>query len=114
MQEYHRAGSRYGSSLYDQGWCRSHSRFLTRRIAIVERGPLKGREQEWNLSRKELAELVEQGLLTASDADECVASEFNPVRAGFYGGRDVWTENVLNIGVRPDRIIAKVAHCTAE
>ena len=79
----------------------------------MERGPLKGRDQEWNLSRKELAELVAEGLLSSSQADECVASEFNPVRAGFYGGDDIWTENVLNIGVRPDRIIAKVrcGHC---
>ena len=28
------------------------------RVAVVERGPLKGREQEWNISRKELIELV--------------------------------------------------------
>lgn len=27
-------------------------------VAVVERGPLKGREQEWNISRKELNELV--------------------------------------------------------
>ena len=51
---------------------------------------------------------MEQGLLTGAEANQCVASEFNPVRAGFYGGHDVWTQNVLNIGVRPDRIIAKV------
>lgn len=74
----------------------------------MERGPLKGRDQEWNLSRKELGELVHEGLLSASEADECVTSEFNPVRAGFYSGQDVWTENVLNIGVRPDKIIARV------
>ena len=28
------------------------------RVAIVERGPLRGRAQEWNISRKELYELV--------------------------------------------------------
>ena len=28
------------------------------RVGVVERGPLRGREQEWNLSRKELYELV--------------------------------------------------------
>ena len=28
------------------------------RVAVVERGPLKGRDQEWNISRKELNELV--------------------------------------------------------
>ena len=28
------------------------------RVAVVERGPLQGRAQEWNISRKELSELV--------------------------------------------------------
>ena len=77
-------------------------------MAVVERGPLKGRDQEWNLSQKELNELTEQGLLSSSEAKECVTSTFNPVRAGFCGGADVWTQDVLNIGVRPDRIIEKV------
>ena len=121
---------------------------------MVERGPLKGREQEWNISRKELAELVcpirpacipacdghgkvsnalkekqphrqagprygytwnckvamqvEEGVLTREEAEECIGIEFNPVRAGFHGGQDVWTRDVLNLGVRPDKAIAKV------
>jgi lycopene cyclase CruP len=29
------------------------------RVAVVERGKLAGRTQEWNISRKELLELVE-------------------------------------------------------
>ncbi len=29
------------------------------RVAVVERGPLQGRAQEWNISRKELGELVQ-------------------------------------------------------
>ena len=45
--------------------------------------------------------------MTAEEAEECVSSEFNPVRAGFHGSEDVWTTDVLNLGVRPDRIIAK-------
>ena len=28
------------------------------KVAVLERGPLKGRRQEWNISRKELHELV--------------------------------------------------------
>lgn len=28
------------------------------RVAVVERGPLRGRAQEWNISRKEIDELV--------------------------------------------------------
>ena len=51
---------------------------------------------------------VEEGLLTREEAEECIGIEFNPVRAGFHGGQDVWTRDVLNLGVRPDRAIAKV------
>lgn len=32
-------------------------------VVLLERGPLRGREQEWNLSRKELHELAEVSLL---------------------------------------------------
>ena len=53
------------------------------RVALLERGPLKGRAQEWNISRKELAEVVATGVLTAAEVKECIAMEFNPVRVGF-------------------------------
>jgi lycopene cyclase CruP len=32
------------------------------KVCVVERGPLKGRAQEWNISRKELQELVVSAL----------------------------------------------------
>jgi len=87
------------------------------RVAVVERGPLKGRAQEWNVSRKEVLELVEAGLLEEREVDEVIAKEFNPVRVGFYSGvgpdgkpqsKDVWTRDVLNCGVRPDLLIARM------
>ncbi len=31
------------------------------RVAVVERGPLAGRAQEWNISKKEMEELVRTG-----------------------------------------------------
>ena len=46
-------------------------------------------------------------MATAEEAEECISSEFNPVRAGFLGSPDVWTRDALNLGVRPDCIIAK-------
>lgn len=49
-------------------------------VAVVERGPLVGRQQEWNISRAELGVLVQQGLLSAEEAEACVSVEFNPVR----------------------------------
>jgi lycopene cyclase CruP len=51
---------------------------------------------------------VECGVVSETEAEACIGIEFNPVRAGFAGGRDVWTRDVLNLGVRPDRIIATV------
>ena len=57
---------------------------------------------------------AEQGILGEAELQECVTSRFNPIRAGFHGHKDVWTRDVLNLGVRPDRLIAKVgARCTA-
>ncbi len=52
---------------------------------------------------------VEQGLVTREEAEECITSEFNPVRAGFHGGTEVWVRDILNIGVRPEILIAKVS-----
>lgn len=78
------------------------------RVLVVERGVLRGRSQEWNISRKELEELVELGLLTASECESVVRQEFNPVRVGFHGGGDVWTRDVLNLGVSPEALIATV------
>eukprot|EP00877_Chromochloris_zofingiensis_P003085 jgi/Chrzof1/12778/Cz07g07080.t1_CRUP[v5.2] len=78
------------------------------RVGVIERGPLRGRAQEWNISRKEMEELVELGLLSATEAEECIAMEFNPVRVGFHGGDDVWTRDVLNLGVKPDTLIQKM------
>lgn len=39
------------------------------------------RAQEWNVSRKELEELVALGVVSGEEAEEVVAVEFNPVRA---------------------------------
>jgi flavin-dependent dehydrogenase len=76
------------------------------KVAVVERGPLKGRSQEWNISRNELAELVDAGALSSEDAEASISIEFNPVRAAFHGYKDVWTRDVLNLGVSPEKLIA--------
>lgn len=47
-------------------------------------------------------------MLTEAEVQECISIEFNPVRAGFHGSQDVWTRDVLNLGVRPDRLVDKV------
>ncbi len=57
---------------------------------------------------------MEEGLLTVDEAEECIGVEFNPVRVGFHGGTQVWTRDVLNVGVQPDKLIAKVGDAAAE
>ena len=52
-------------------------------MCVIEAGRLLGREQEWNISMKELLELVEMGVLTREDIDKAVKTEFPGCRAGF-------------------------------
>jgi lycopene cyclase CruP len=80
-----------GASLQALGW----------RVALIERGILRGRDQEWNISRKELDVFVELGLLSAAELEQAIATEYNPARVSFLGGSEVWVEDVLNIGVDP-------------
>ncbi|MEM8544234.1 MAG: FAD-binding oxidoreductase [Cyanobacteria bacterium P01_H01_bin.119] len=80
-----------GAALAQRGW----------RVALVERGKLRGRDQEWNISRKELAELVDLGLLSEAELEKAIASEYNPARISFLGSDDLWVKDVLNIGVDP-------------
>lgn len=49
------------------------------------------------------------GLLTAEEEAAAIAIEFNPVRVGFHGAGDVWTRDVLNLGVRPDTLVQAVS-----
>jgi lycopene cyclase CruP len=80
-----------GTVLAQQGW----------RVAILERGELRGRQQEWNTSRHELQVLVELELLSPEHLEEAIASEFNPNRIAFKGGPEFWVRDVLNVGVNP-------------
>ncbi len=85
-----------GTALVQTGW----------RVAILERGELRGRAQEWNTSRHELQVLVELELLTGSELEGAIASEFNPNRIAFHGGSEFWVKDVLNVGVDPAYLLA--------
>jgi lycopene cyclase CruP len=80
-----------GVALAQKGW----------RVALLERGTLRGREQEWNISRQELQVFVELNLLTEEELEKAIATQFNPVRVSFLGGSDVFAQDVLNNGVDP-------------
>ncbi|MCY7332313.1 MAG: FAD-binding oxidoreductase, partial [Pseudanabaena sp. CAN_BIN31] len=71
------------------------------RVAIIEQGLLRGREQEWNISRQELNAFLELGLLTEAELETAIATVYNPARVGFQGGKDLWVRDILNIGVDP-------------
>lgn len=85
-----------GCALVLRGW----------RVALLERGLLQGREQEWNISRKELQSFVALGLLTEAELQQAIASEYNPARISFYQGPDFWVKDVLNLGVDPVFLLA--------
>lgn len=80
-----------GTALVQQGW----------RIALLEKGALRGRTQEWNISRKELQVLVELDLLLPQELEQAIVTEYNPARISFGQGAALWVEDVLNVGVDP-------------
>ena len=84
------------------------------KTAVIEKGKVAGRAQEWNISRKELQALVRLEILTDADIEAIISIEFNPVRVGFKTdtsegttnpGFEVYVNDILNLGVKPDRLI---------
>ena len=89
------------------------------RVCVIEGGKLQGREQEWNISMKELMDLVHVGVLTMEDIEQSVITEFPRCRSGFKNqevptvgtyfengiGYECKTEDVLNLGVSPVTLI---------
>ncbi|MDJ0658233.1 MAG: FAD-binding oxidoreductase [Crocosphaera sp.] len=71
------------------------------RIILIEKGKLKGREQEWNISRQELNTFVELDVLSDKELEQAIATEYNPARVSFHKGYELWVQDVLNIGVDP-------------
>jgi lycopene cyclase CruP len=76
------------------------------KVAVIERGELKGRAQEWNISRAELAVLVEMELLSEAELANSIGSEYNLARISFPNTPDIWVRDVLNIGVNPVYLLA--------
>ncbi|MGK7958830.1 MAG: FAD-binding oxidoreductase [Crocosphaera sp.] len=70
-------------------------------VILIERGKLRGRDQEWNISRQELSAFVELELLSTQELEQAIATEYNPGRVSFHKGYELWVEDVLNIGVDP-------------
>ncbi|XP_021743174.1 uncharacterized protein LOC110709269 isoform X1 [Chenopodium quinoa] len=75
------------------------------KVGIVERNILKGREQEWNISRKEFLELVKVGILNEDNIEQAISAEFNPNRCGFEEKGEIWVKDILNIGISPAKLV---------
>ncbi|CAE8683883.1 unnamed protein product [Polarella glacialis] len=76
-------------------------------VCIVERGEVKGRAQEWNVSPSELAPLVSQGVVSQEEVDASLLSRWPASRVGIQGAHAVeFQAAALNAGVSPDRLIA--------
>ncbi|MEN8446901.1 MAG: FAD-binding oxidoreductase, partial [Cyanobacteria bacterium J06555_13] len=84
-----------GAALAAKGW----------RVALLERGELRGRDQEWNISRRELEVFVQLALLSEDELAQAIASQYNPARITFTGGKELWVKDVLNIGVDPKYLL---------
>ncbi|NEQ51043.1 MAG: FAD-binding oxidoreductase, partial [Leptolyngbya sp. SIO3F4] len=87
-----------GATLARRGW----------RVALLERGVLKGRDQEWNISRSELRTFIELGLLSEAELNVAIATEYNPARISFGDSDDLWVKDVLNIGVDPVYLLERL------
>mmetsp|Transcript_11595 Transcript_11595/g.27021 ORF Transcript_11595/g.27021 Transcript_11595/m.27021 type:complete len:660 (-) Transcript_11595:82-2061(-) len=71
-------------------------------VCVVERGLVKGRDQEWNLNRDELRPLVLEGVVSESDIEAAVTSEWPASRVGVRGEHAMEFEAAaLNAGVSP-------------
>ncbi|MGF1482260.1 MAG: FAD-dependent oxidoreductase [Cyanophyceae cyanobacterium] len=77
--------------LQKQGW----------QVALLERGFLRGRDQEWNISRQELTVFLELDLLTTAELEQAIVTEYERGRVSFYQGCELWVTEVLNIGIDP-------------
>ncbi|ACK64641.1 FAD dependent oxidoreductase [Rippkaea orientalis PCC 8801] len=79
------------ATLQQQGW----------KVTVIERGILRGREQEWNISRQELEVFLDLNLLSEPELETAIATEYNPARVGFHQGYELWVKDILNIGIDP-------------
>jgi lycopene cyclase CruP len=76
------------------------------RVALIERGILQGRVQEWNVSRQELGVFLELNLLDENQLQQAIVTAYNPARVSFHEGTEIWVKDVLNIGVDPVFLLA--------
>ncbi len=76
------------------------------RVALIERGMLRGRAQEWNISRSDLDIFVELDLLTPAELEQAMVTHCSRSAIRFPGAKPIWVEGVLDIGIDPVYLLA--------
>ena len=79
------------------------------RVAVIEAGPLRGREQDWNTSMEELLQLVDAGVLDASEVEMVAPLAFGPMTCCFGPATadrfELKLQGVLDIAVSPSKLL---------
>ena len=78
------------------------------KVCIIERNDeIKGRIQEWNISKEDLEVLSELNILTDDEIEKSIVSDFSPpVRIEFFKKGSYSISDALNLGVSPESLIS--------
>ena len=76
-------------------------------VAVVEAGPLRGREQDWNTSLEELEALVREGVIDAADLPTVAPLRFGPMACSFgpHPSLNLQLRGVLDVAVSPAALL---------
>ena len=76
-------------------------------VAVVEAGPLRGRDQDWNTSLEELMALVREGVIDAADLPTVAPLRFGPMACSFgpQPSIELQLRGVLDVGVSPAALL---------
>ena len=77
------------------------------RVAVIEAGPLRGRQQDWNTSEEELEALVAAGVLARDELAEVAPLSFGPMRCAFGPSPsfELKLAGVLDVAVSPEALL---------
>ena len=75
-------------------------------VCIVERGVVRGRDQEWNVNSQELEPLIRHDIISREEASQALLSSWPRSRVGMEGAHAVeFYAGALNAGVSPKVLV---------
>mmetsp|Transcript_39631 Transcript_39631/g.88797 ORF Transcript_39631/g.88797 Transcript_39631/m.88797 type:complete len:638 (+) Transcript_39631:55-1968(+) len=80
-------------------------------VCIVERGVVRGRDQEWNVNAEELEPLIRENVISRDEANQALQSKWPESRVGMEGSHAVeFYAGALNAGVSPRVLVDAARH----